>query len=82
MVELEAELDQLRSSLEERGAQLCEMIKEEEQRKKAELKVCSRALLLCAPLLLKLKCGSSGSVLRGRVLCGPVTTCSPSPIRL
>ncbi|KAF6718770.1 FSD1-like protein [Oryzias melastigma] len=38
MVELEAELDQLRSSLEERGAQLCEMIKEEEQRKKAELK--------------------------------------------
>ncbi|RVE66212.1 hypothetical protein OJAV_G00124770 [Oryzias javanicus] len=38
MMELEAELDQLRSSLEERGAELREMIKGEEQRKKAELK--------------------------------------------
>lgn len=39
IVELEAELEQLRAALEERGAQLHEIIKKEEQRKKAELKV-------------------------------------------
>ncbi|XP_023816666.1 FSD1-like protein isoform X2 [Oryzias latipes] len=38
IVELEAELEQLRAALEERGAQLHEIIKKEEQRKKAELK--------------------------------------------
>lgn len=39
MTELEAELEQLRSALEERGAQLSDVIKEENQRKDAELQV-------------------------------------------
>ncbi|XP_045898027.1 FSD1-like protein isoform X2 [Micropterus dolomieu] len=37
MSELEAELEQLRSALEEKEAELCGVIKEEKQRKEAEL---------------------------------------------
>lgn len=39
MSELEAELEQLSSALEERGAQLRDIIREEKQRKEAELQV-------------------------------------------
>lgn len=39
MSELEAELEQLRSALEEKEAELCGIIKEEKQRKEAELHV-------------------------------------------
>lgn len=39
MSELEAELDQLSSALEEKRAELCCAIKEEQQRKEAELQV-------------------------------------------
>lgn len=39
MSELEAELEQLSSALEERGAQLRDIIGEEKQRKEAELQV-------------------------------------------
>ncbi|XP_075993468.1 FSD1-like protein isoform X1 [Genypterus blacodes] len=37
MSDLEAEIEQLRSTLEEKGAELCTAIKEEQQRKEAEL---------------------------------------------
>lgn len=39
MSELEVELEKLSSALEERGAQLRDIIKEEKQRKEAELEV-------------------------------------------
>lgn len=50
MSELEAELELLRSALEERGAQLSDVIKEENQRKDAELQV-EHYVLDCCCLL-------------------------------
>ncbi|XP_007541768.1 FSD1-like protein isoform X2 [Poecilia formosa] len=55
MSELEAELEKLSSALEERGAQLCDIIKGEKQRKEAELQrqlsEGKAALLSCQELL-------------------------------
>lgn len=82
--DLEAELELLRSTLEDKGAELRDVIREETQRKGAELQVrwaSSGALTpLCVRVTASVWAGSlRSSCRRGGLLCCPVESCWSSP---